>query len=62
MSKVTYETKIGEYKDKVYVSIDLCIAAGLSKEDYSTLRSALETIEDIAFHYKEIRGDDDQTH
>ena len=58
MSKVQYTTKIGSYDDKVYADIDVRIAAGLSKEDYETLRTALQTIEDIAFHYKEIRGDE----
>lgn len=62
MSKVTYEVNIGGHTDKVRVSIDLRIAAGLSQEDYETLRQALQTIEDIAYHYKKIRGEDEPQH
>lgn len=58
MSKVNYEVRIGEYNDRVYLSIDMRVAAGLSKEDYETLRTSLQKIEDIAYHYKEIRGDE----
>ena len=51
MSKVTYTTKIGEYNSKVYVDIDLRIDNGLSKDDYETLRTSMQLIEDIAWKY-----------
>lgn len=58
MSKVTYNSKIGEYSDKVFIDIDIRVAAGLSKEDYETIRTSLEKIEDIVWKYKEIRGEE----
>ena len=52
MSKVTYQTKLGEYNAKVYVDIDVRVENGITKEDYEILRNALQTIEDIAFKYE----------
>ena len=52
MSKVTYTTKLGDYDSSVYVDIDVRIDNGISKEDYENLRTALQTVEDIALKYE----------
>lgn len=45
MAAFSYELEIGDYKDDVRVKIELTVKDGVDKEDYETIRTALNTVE-----------------
>jgi hypothetical protein len=47
-----YNLTIGEYNDDVRVSIGVKVKQGLSPEDYTKLRAALNEVEEITRKYQ----------
>lgn len=47
-----YNLTIGEYNDDVRVSIGVKVKQGLSPEDYTKLREALNQVEEITRKYQ----------
>lgn len=54
MAEFSYKLQIGEYRstEDVYVSIELTVKDGVDKDDYETIRNALNKVEETVRKYQ----------